>query len=128
MPEELPTLESTGAIAHHLSGISWARIVLGVRFCPQGIDLIGAPNGNRTRVFAVKGRRPGPLDDGRGLIEESGSAGPARCYKVGCSRWQASAGVSDNSNEPEEAMHAIRIDQPGGPEVMRLEEVELPPL
>ena len=25
-------------------------------------------------------------------------------------------------------MRAIRIDQPGGPEVMRLEEVELPPL
>ena len=24
-------------------------------------------------------------------------------------------------------MRAIRIDQPGGPEVMRLEEVELPP-
>ena len=37
-----------------------------------------------------KGRRPGPLDDGRGLVEESGSAGPARCYKVGRSRWQAS--------------------------------------
>ena len=30
---------------------------------------VGAPNGNRTRVFAVKGRRPGPLDDGRGLVE-----------------------------------------------------------
>ena len=26
----------------------------------------GAPKGNRTPVFAVKGRRPGPLDDGRG--------------------------------------------------------------
>ncbi len=25
----------------------------------------GAPYGNRTRVFAVKGRRPGPLDEGR---------------------------------------------------------------
>ena len=25
-------------------------------------------------------------------------------------------------------MRAIRIDQPGGPEVMRLEEVEAPPL
>ena len=24
----------------------------------------GDPNGNRTRVYAVKGRRPGPLDDG----------------------------------------------------------------
>jgi hypothetical protein len=26
----------------------------------------GAPKGNRTPVFAVKGRRPRPLDDGRG--------------------------------------------------------------
>ncbi len=26
---------------------------------------LGAPKGNRTPVFAVKGRRPGPLDDGR---------------------------------------------------------------
>lgn len=28
----------------------------------------GAPKGNRTPVFAVKGRRPGPLDDGRGHL------------------------------------------------------------
>ena len=54
------------------------------------IDFIGAPNGNRTRVFAVKGRRPGPLDDGRGVDQLSGSAGSARCYKVGRSRWQVS--------------------------------------
>ncbi len=26
--------------------------------------LLGGPNGNRTRVFGVRGRRPGPLDDG----------------------------------------------------------------
>jgi hypothetical protein len=65
----------------------------------QTSEIIGAPNGNRTRVFAVKGRRPGPLDDGRGFVEESGSAGPARCYKVGRSRWQASAGVSDHSKD-----------------------------
>ena len=29
------------------------------------IDFIGAPYGNRTRVSAVKGRCPGPLDEGR---------------------------------------------------------------
>src|SRR5580704_8457314 len=29
------------------------------------IIIIGAPKGNRTPVFAVKGRRPRPLDDGR---------------------------------------------------------------
>lgn len=33
----------------------------------------GAPNGNRTRVFAVKGRRPRPLDDGRGPRRPSGA-------------------------------------------------------
>ena len=27
--------------------------------------IFGAPYGNRTRVFAVRGRRPGPLDEGR---------------------------------------------------------------
>ena len=26
--------------------------------------LFGGPNGNRTRVFGVRGRRPRPLDDG----------------------------------------------------------------
>jgi hypothetical protein len=29
------------------------------------LQLLGAPYGNRTRVSAVKGRRPGPLDEGR---------------------------------------------------------------
>ena len=28
------------------------------------IEIDGAPYGNRTRVFAVRGRRPGPLDEG----------------------------------------------------------------
>jgi hypothetical protein len=47
----------------------------------------GAPKGNRTPVFAVKGRRPGPLDDGRwpafrlgrnaAAIKSSGEAGKA---------------------------------------------------
>ena len=37
-------------------------------------DLIGAPKGNRTPVFAVKGRRPRPLDDGRGLQAALGAA------------------------------------------------------
>ncbi len=32
-------------------------------FRPFGI--FGAPYGTRTRVTAVKGRRPGPLDEGR---------------------------------------------------------------
>ena len=36
---------------------------------------IGAPKGNRTPVFAVKGRRPGPLDDGRGAAFRLGRNG-----------------------------------------------------
>src|SRR6185369_9164750 len=44
------------------------------------IDLIclkinGAPYGNRTRVTAVKGRCPGPLDEGRGTREARAKAG-----------------------------------------------------
>ncbi len=42
-------------------------------FFLQLIDFIGAPKGNRTPVFAVKGRRPGPLDDGRGNSVPAGS-------------------------------------------------------
>jgi hypothetical protein len=48
----------------------------GARGCERRVDvssrgnrldlLAGAPYGNRTRVSAVKGRRPGPLDEGRG--------------------------------------------------------------
>ena len=30
--------------------------------------LSGSPNGNRTRVFAVRGRYPRPLDDGTMLL------------------------------------------------------------
>ncbi len=49
---------------------------------PQ-IVIFGAPKGNRTPVSAVKGRRPGPLDDGRvwrGLI-----GGAPRPHKQPCS-------------------------------------------
>ena len=35
------------------------------------IDFIGAPKGNRTPVFAVKGRRPRPLDDGRSASRQA---------------------------------------------------------
>jgi hypothetical protein len=40
------------------SASAWKR-------CPESQGKSGAPKGNRTPVFAVKGRRPGPLDDGR---------------------------------------------------------------
>src|SRR5271157_3522788 len=79
--------------------------------------------------------------------KESGSAGWARCYKVGRPHWQGLAralasppaglalrraagqrsSITDRKAKIGEAMRAIRIHQTGGPEVMRLEEVELPP-
>ena len=45
---------------------------------PRSCVVPGAPYGNRTRVSAVKGRRPGPLDEGRwerGHIETFGRCG-----------------------------------------------------
>ena len=89
------------------------------------VDFAGAPYGNRTRVFAVKGRRPGPLDDGRGLVEN-----PVLPDRRDAIRSAVRAGKPDGrprkttATNTEETMRAIRIDHPGGPEVMRLEEVE----
>jgi hypothetical protein len=34
-------------------------------FVSPNLGVIGAPYGTRTRVSAVKGRRPRPLDEGR---------------------------------------------------------------
>ena len=34
-------------------------------YLPEITWIYGAPYGTRTRVSAVKGRRPGPLDEGR---------------------------------------------------------------
>ena len=50
------------------------------------IDLIGAPKGNRTPVFAVRGRRPGPLDDGSHEAFWRG-----RSYIEATRRWQGGA-------------------------------------
>ena len=38
--------------------------VAGKRLAGFGRKKFGVPSGSRTRVSAVKGRRPGPLDDG----------------------------------------------------------------
>src|SRR5262245_31377933 len=46
----------------------------------------GAPYGNRTRVSAVKGRRPGPLDEGR----EKGDGRARRTYRGVCAVRQGS--------------------------------------
>ena len=42
---------------------------------------IGAPKGNRTPVFAVRGRRPGPLDDGSGMRPKARSISAASCER-----------------------------------------------
>ena len=52
-------------VSPRLLGKSWARRRICPPNFPQVFDFIGAPKGNRTPVFAVKGRRPRPLDDGR---------------------------------------------------------------
>ncbi len=47
-------------------------------------DGVGDPYGNRTRVFAVKGRRPRPLDEGtggEGLLRSAGVRVNPRCAK-----------------------------------------------
>ena len=43
----------------------------------------GAPKGNRTPVFAVKGRRPRPLDDGRGRGAGDGCSALAHAAGIG---------------------------------------------
>src|SRR5208282_1255944 len=108
--------------------------------------MIGAPNGDRTRVSAVKGRRPGPLDDGRGCrkkpVRPDGRDAIRSAVRTGkgregrdvgargaCAAQGGGTKIVDHGSPSKigEAMRAIRIRQTGGPEVMRLEEVELPP-
>ena len=40
--------------------------------CPPDILRFGDPYGTRTRVFAVRGRRPRPLDEGAIAFERGG--------------------------------------------------------
>ena len=42
----------------------FAGAIIATIYKPKSMYDITDPNGNRTRVYAVKGRRPGPLDDG----------------------------------------------------------------
>jgi hypothetical protein len=76
------------------------------------LEIIGAPYGNRTRVSAVKGRRPGPLDEGRGP-RANGAVGRARHIKrfAGCGKEPAAAGVFAE-REPKTTA-ARRVYQPG---------------
>ena len=46
----------------------------------ESLSRIGVPNGIRTRVGAVKGRCPRPLDDGDGWAGEPGEPGRDRTY------------------------------------------------
>ena len=57
------------SLPNHVSKIEdgWNGILGGKKDVDSGSCLIqasGGPNGNRTRVFGVRGRRPRPLDDG----------------------------------------------------------------
>ena len=54
-----------GHVPRRILGISWAPARSGREDQLQLFDFLGAPKGIRTPVFAVKGRRPRPLDDGR---------------------------------------------------------------
>ncbi len=80
------------------------------------LEMFGAPNGDRTRVSAVKGRRPGPLDDGRGLMRN-----PVPPDRRDAIRSAALAGKPDRGllrpSNPEEnnARHPNRqAGRPGG--------------
>ena len=78
------------AVRRRLFCIFYVRYVLKGSKLSQIVDLFGAPSGTRTRVFAVKGRRPGPLDDGRKACEPltPGGSGARHCYRGACSRAQ----------------------------------------
>ena len=56
----LPTQRRSLTVKRH----EFCRILQG--YTHQPLEIIGAPNRVRTGVFAVRGRRPGPLDDGSG--------------------------------------------------------------
>ena len=79
----------------------------------------GAPYGNRTRVSAVKGRRPGPLDEGRGP-RANGAVGRARDIKrfAGCGK-EPAAGCFFAELSQKRPRHAGRSSQerwePGKP-------------
>ena len=59
--------EDRSPISPRLFRAHSVRSLRRLRNLTQPIEIAGAPNGLRTRVSAVKGRRPGPLDDGRVL-------------------------------------------------------------
>ena len=44
--------------------VSPLTLVVSLQRGVSGLAISGTPNGNRTRVAALKGRCPGPLDDG----------------------------------------------------------------
>jgi hypothetical protein len=60
----------------------------------------GAPYGNRTRVSAVKGRRPGPLDEGRSLERGRRIVGFAAVGKQRTSRNSRAAVACGHGRQP----------------------------
>ena len=70
--------------------------------------LLGDPNGTRTRVFAVKGRRPRPLDDGageggspvrRGPFQRQASAASSRCISAALPPFHSSRLIAPASHQ-----------------------------
>ena len=52
--------------------ICYIRQKLSKEQLANSLILIGGPNGNRTRVLALRGPRPRPLDDGTVMAGERG--------------------------------------------------------
>src|ERR1043165_4900776 len=67
----------------------WSVLASNRIWSRRGLDAwIGVPNGIRTRVAAVKGRCPGPLDDGdvsRNLVSPVGIEPTTNWLKASCS-------------------------------------------
>ncbi len=56
--------EEFAAFCGRRHGIAGSNGTAALHLALAALEKIGAPYGNRTRVFAVRGRRPGPLDEG----------------------------------------------------------------
>src|ERR1700733_9250409 len=79
------------------------------------ILLSGAPYGNRTRVSAVKGRRPGPLDEGR-IWQEPAANAAGHIESFG----RAGKQSGNASADQDRTAYATRVqDRPGATRVGR---------
>ena len=101
LPGRGPAREPPNAV---LTGFEPAASTLtgwrALQTAPQDLAVLRAPNGIRTRATALKGRRPGPLDDegGPAIIAhgESGDCAPIRPRRK---TWEAYA-IPDGRSKP----------------------------